>query len=83
MVVSGLSVEVLLILARSKDGELEMKTESKQNPKPGYCHARDEKGLPLFQLYFDGGTERKLQIKGLQKSACLLHAEWKFTSQLV
>lgn len=71
------------LLARSKDGELEMKTESKQNPKPGYCHVRDEKGLPLFQLYFDGGTERKLQIKGLQKSACLLHAEWKFTSQLV
>ena len=71
------------LLARSKDGELEMKTDSKQNPKPGYCHVLDDDGRPLFQLYFDGGTERKLQIKSLQKSACLLHAEWKFTSLTV
>ncbi len=31
-----------------------------------------------FQLYFDGGTERKLQIKHLLKSLCVVHAEWKF-----
>ena len=29
-------------------------------------------------LYFDGGTERKLQIKHLSKSLCHMHASWRF-----
>ncbi|MEO6788478.1 MAG: restriction endonuclease, partial [Chthoniobacteraceae bacterium] len=68
------------LLAQAKDGKLEMKLESKQSPKPGYCHVRDADGQPLFHLDFDAGSERKLQIKALRKSACVLHAEWKFTS---
>ena len=31
-----------------------------------------------FALYFDGGTERKLQVKDLQKSLCIVHGEWDF-----
>ena len=66
----------LLILA--KQGELEMKLESKQFPKPGYCHVPQKKGQKKFQLYFDGGGERKLQVKNLLKKYCLVHATWEF-----
>lgn len=66
----------LLELARS--GRLEMKHDSSQMPKPGYCHVLDAGGKLLFQLYFDGGGERKLQIKHIDISNCIIHAMWKF-----
>jgi hypothetical protein len=66
------------VLAKAKDGTLEMMSESKQFPKPGRCYVRERKKL-LFSLYFDGGTERKLQIKSLDKGVCLVHATWTFT----
>jgi len=66
----------LLMLAGS--GKLEMKTESRQFPKPGYCFIREGE-TELFQLYFDGGSERKLQLKNLLKSRCMVHARWEFT----
>lgn len=68
------------LLQRAQTGRLEMMLESRQSPKPGYCHVTDAHGSALYQLYFDAGSERKLQIKALRKSACLLHAEWKFTA---
>ena len=67
------------LLALARDGELEMRLASRQNPKPGYCHVRSRDGTLLFQLYFDAGTERKLQIKSLRKAECVFHAEWQFT----
>lgn len=67
------------LLLEAENGILKMKLDSKQNPKPGYCHVLDENGKMKFQLYFDGGTERKLQIKYIKKSLCKVHAEWKFT----
>jgi type II restriction enzyme len=66
----------LLNLART--GVLEMKLDSKQNPKPGYCYVSDAQGNKVFDLYFDGGTERKLQIKNLRKDMCRVHATWEF-----
>jgi hypothetical protein len=66
------------LLIKAKNGELEMMTESKQLPKPGYCYVRTPKGDTVFDLYFDGGTERKLQIKNLSKNQCLIHATWEF-----
>lgn len=66
----------LLLLAGN--GKLEMKTESRQFPKPGYCFVC-EGDTELFQLYFDGGSERKLQLKNLLKSRCIVHARWEFT----
>jgi hypothetical protein len=39
-------------------------------------------GESKFQLYFDAGGERKLQIKGLKKPHCLVHAEWRFETSL-
>ena len=67
------------LLSKASGGRLEMMAESRQNPKPGYCHV-EEKGEGLFNLYFDGGGERKLQIKGLKKTLCEVHATWQFES---
>jgi Type II site-specific deoxyribonuclease len=66
------------ILEKSQSGKFEMKFDSRQNPKPGYCHVKNENSELDFQLYFDGGSERKLQIKNLRKSLCIVHAEWYF-----
>lgn len=66
------------LLAKAEYGRLQMMMNSKQHPKPGYCYVV-ENGAPLFELYFDGGSERKLQIKNLQKRFCTVHAVWEFT----
>lgn len=72
-----IEIPMSLMLA-AEGGILEMKLDSKQLPKPGYCHVRTEKGQDVYQLYFDGGSERKLQIKNILKSSCAIHANWKF-----
>jgi type II restriction enzyme len=54
-----------------------MRHNSRQNPKPGSCTVI-EHGEVLFELYFDGGTERKLQVRSLAKSECQVHATWRF-----
>jgi type II restriction enzyme len=66
------------LLMQASAGRLEMMMGSTQHPKPGYCHVEQDGSL-LFSLYFDGGGERKLQIKGLQKSLCAVHATWQFS----
>jgi len=74
-------VEIPMTLLREgANAELEMREDSRQTPKPGYGHVREANGQLKFQLYFDGGTERKLQIKGLRKDLCILHATWSFDS---
>lgn len=65
------------LLEKAVNGRCEMARDSSQYPKPGYCYV-EEKGKILFALYFDGGGERKLQIKTLRKDLCVLHASWKF-----
>ena len=66
------------VLELASDGELEMKLDGKQFPKPGYCYVRNEQDATILNLYFDGGGERKLQIKNLNKDYCRIHAEWEF-----
>lgn len=66
------------LMLAAKNGKLEMQLKSKQFPKPGYCYVRS-KGKDLYQLYFDAGSERKLQIKNLLKSRCVIHATWRFS----
>jgi len=66
------------LLQRAKTGDFEMKTASKQMPRPGYCRVHDKDGSLLFELYFDGGSERKLQVHHLSKAACVVHADWVF-----
>lgn len=67
------------MLERARNGRIEMRHNSKQSPKPAYCYVDAEDGTPAFELYFDGGTERKLQIKNLWKRHCLVHATWTFS----
>ncbi len=66
------------LLFEAKYGELRMMSKSYQNPKPGYCDVTDENGNIKFQLYFDGGSERKLQVKNLGKIYCIVQATWCF-----
>jgi hypothetical protein len=65
------------LFEKASTGRLLMMNESTQSPRPGYCFV-EEDGELLFSLYFDGGGERKLQIKNLQKRLCFVHASWKF-----
>jgi len=69
------------LLEESADGKLSIRRTSKQSPKPGYCDVADPSGGVKYQLYFDGGTERKLQIKNLRKDLCTVHATWIFATE--
>lgn len=66
------------LLERSKEFACVMQMSSRQTPKPGTCTVLDAEGGVLLQLYFDGGTERKLQVRHLAKDACRVHAWWRF-----
>lgn len=67
------------LLSEVSNGKYEMTTDSIQMPKPGYCRVIDNKTKSLkFELYFDGGTERKLQINKIDKKYCTVHATWEF-----
>ncbi|MBZ9975495.1 hypothetical protein [Mesorhizobium sp. BR-1-1-10] len=68
------------LLLEAANGEMSMMENSRQIPRPGYCRVRDENGVVKFELYFDGGSERKLQIRVLRKALCTVHATWKFPS---
>jgi hypothetical protein len=67
------------LLLLCQQGEFEMKHNSTQSVKPGYCYVKRD-GQLLYSLYFDGGGERKLQIKNILKSECIVHATWEFNS---
>jgi hypothetical protein len=69
------------LFQKSTTGELEMMTGSKQIPKPGYCRVFDKDKKLMFSLYFDGGSERKLQVKDLAKKHCIVHATWELYLQ--
>lgn len=66
------------LLSFVSQGEFEMKNTSPQYPKPGYCRVYNSNCNKIFELYFDGGSERKLQIKHLLKEYCIVHATWQF-----
>jgi restriction endonuclease SmaI-like protein len=68
------------LMLEAKHCHLEVMTNSKQNPQPGYGYIHEPNGLRKFSLYFDGGSERKLQIKHLRKDLCQVHATWEFES---
>jgi len=65
------------LLLEARNGTFEMMLKSKQMPKPGSCTVAGTTGMK-FQLYFDGGTERKLQVRHIDKSLCIVHAKWMF-----
>jgi len=69
------------ILTIAKSGAFTMMHKSKQDPKPGYCRVSDDQGL-MYELYFDGGSERKLQLKKLRRNLCVFHADWRFQTPI-
>lgn len=66
----------LLLLAATVP--LEMQHNSTQIPRPGYGRVFDADGNLSLELYFDGGGERKLQIRKIRVSLCHVHASWRF-----
>jgi hypothetical protein len=68
------------LLSESRNAQLVVQVKSRQTPQPGYGHVFDPEGKLKYSLYFDGGTERKLQIKRLRKDLCIVHATWRFDS---
>lgn len=68
------------LLLEAANCELEVRTNSTQTPQPGYGYVKDGAGNIKYSLYFDGGSERKLQIKHLRKDLCKVHATWTFGS---
>lgn len=71
------------LLVETSTGTLAYSEKSQQIPKIGSCTVLDNSGKIKFQLYFDGGGERKLHIKKLNKKFCIKHAEWKFTLETI
>jgi type II restriction enzyme len=63
------------LLAKAEHAECKLIEDSTQTPKPGRAVVT-ENGVRLFDLYFDGGTERKLQIQSIDKRQCVVHAQW-------
>lgn len=70
------------LMLEARTGSLSWAERSRTNPRCGYCSVADAKGSIKFRLYFDGGGERKLQIKNLRKASCIVHAKWEFTTTL-
>jgi type II restriction enzyme len=70
------------LLEEARAGILREDIKSRQTPKPGYCDVFDSNGNVKFQLYFDGGTERKLQIRNISMAHCILHAAWSFSTEI-
>jgi len=66
------------LLLEAEHGEMSMMFDSTQMPKPGVCRVLANDGSLKFELYFDGGTERKLQVRHIRKSLCTVHATWQF-----
>ncbi|PCI25944.1 MAG: restriction endonuclease [SAR324 cluster bacterium] len=71
------------LLQKAKKGTFRMMHNSTQFPKPGYCDVYGPNQKLLYQLYFDGGGERKLQIKNIDKNHCIVHATWSFQSTMI
>jgi type II restriction enzyme len=64
------------LLLKAKNFPVAIKEASRQTPKPSECLVNDDDGALAYKLYFDGGTERKLQIQHLAKRNCITHAKW-------
>ncbi len=69
------------LLQEAEQGSLEIQRKTKQETRPGYCRVKSSDGVVKFELYFDAGSERKLQIRHLRKEFCTVHAQWEFATE--
>lgn len=68
------------LLLEAANCRFKIMKDSRQKPKPGYGYVYGPNRQLKFALYFDAGTERKLQIRSLRKDLCRVHATWAFES---
>lgn len=68
------------LLMEAANGSLAVSEKTKQETRPGYCRVNDRDGNLKFDLYFDAGSERKLQVRHLRKDLCIVHAQWEFAT---
>jgi len=68
------------LMSEARIGTLTWAKRSKTTPRCAYCDVTESNGETKYRLYFDGGGERKLQIKNLHKSHCVVHASWEFST---
>ena len=68
------------LLQEAERGTLEICRKTRQETRPGYCRVKDAKDKLKFELYFDAGSERKLQIRHICKDFCIVHAQWEFAT---
>lgn len=68
------------LLMRAQGQPIVFSPRSSQSPRPAYCYVREPDGSLAFQLYFDAGGKRKLQVQQLAKRNCVDHATWSFTT---
>ncbi len=70
------------LLMQARDARLDVKRGSRQQGSvPAYYRVEEPEGdyiVEKFSLYFDGGGERKLQIKDIDKRLCQVHGTWRF-----
>lgn len=69
------------LMLESANGRMEKAAKTRQETSPWYCRVMDQSGNEKYHLYFDAGTERKLQVRNLQKELCVVHATWSFDSE--
>lgn len=68
------------LLLEAASCHFQLMKDSRQKPKPGYGYVYGPNRQLKYALYFDAGTERKLQIRSLKKDLCRVHATWAFES---
>jgi Type II site-specific deoxyribonuclease len=66
------------LLLDARHGTLCIRHHSTPFPRPACYPGGDSEGRGKCALYFDAGGDRKLQIKGLDKEYCVVHAHRRF-----
>lgn len=82
------------LMLEAATGVMEEAKKTKQDTTPWYCRVVDEEATAeaiaeakkgkvpktayKFSLYFDAGSERKLQVKQILLKHCIVHATWQF-----
>lgn len=69
------------IFPKVYEGQFTISPRSQQSPPVGRSVVKDGLGT-MFEFYFDGGTEMKLQLKSLRKDLCVTHATWQFATKI-
>ena len=70
------------LLLESATANIEHMQGSSQALIPAYVRVYDGVGRLKFELYFDAGSERKLQVRKVNKELCIVHAAWEFGNEI-